>query len=309
MTKALLLPGSELDVSNEDGSITVTGAETKTCQVDSVFTIKAPTLEEAKELSNNVNLEMIPTDKGLSVRIVNPKKTPSNHSFKVDMKITVPNNTKLAVSNEDGNIQVKNITGNTRIRNEDGNVSCENINADMNIGVEDGTVNIKSSNVHNCQLKMEDGKIHCEEVKGNFNIKLEDGQVDVCYAEDASEKYTFSVRSDDSSVIIKRGVFGECRVNMESGKIDCDNVSGNLDFKLEEGKVKVNYKDDAPEDCKINVLMEEGKIELSVPSEMLPTDGTSKVTKKDEGALWKTKVGNRSINLKTDEGSIEVNKR
>jgi len=179
----------------------------------------------------------------------------------------------------------------------------------MKLGIEDGNVNFKNSSFKNCHLRMEDGKIQCEDVKGNFNIQLEDGKVEVCYAEDASEKYTFSVHSEESNVIIKRGVFAECRVNMESGKIDCNNVSGNLDFKLEEGKVKVHYADDVPEDCKINMHVDEGKIQLSVPGEMLPTDGSSKVTKKDEGAQWRTKVGNRNVNLKTGEGSIEVEKR
>ena len=309
MMKALLLPGYALDVSNEDGCITVTGSDTKTCQVDSIFTIKAPTVEAAKELSKKINIEMIPTDKGLSVKVVNPKKTPPNHSFKVDLQIIVPTNTNLALNNEDGNIQIKNLTGNITVRNEDGNVSCENVTADMKLGIEDGNVNFKNSSFKNCHLRMEDGKIQCEDVKGNFNIKLEDGKVEVCYAEDASEKYTFSVHSEESNVIIKRGVFAECRVNMESGKIDCNNVSGNLDFKLEEGKVKVHYADDVPEDCKINMHVDEGKIQLSVPGEMLPTDGSSKVTKKDEGAQWRTKVGNRNVNLKTGEGSIEVEKR
>ena len=70
---------------------------------------------------------------------------------------------------------------------------------------------------------------------------------------------------------------------MESGKIDCNNVSGNLDLKLEEGKVKVSYADNVPNDCTINVKLDEGKIQLSVPGEMLPTDGSSTVRKKDEG--------------------------
>jgi beta-lactamase regulating signal transducer with metallopeptidase domain len=313
MMKALLLPGSLLDVTNEDGSITVTGSDTKTCQVDSVFTIKAPTAEAAKELSKKINIKMIPTDKGLSVKVINPEKTPSNHSFKVDLQIIVPVNTNLTVSNEDGNIQVKNITGNTTIKNEDGNISCENVNADMKLALEDGDVNINNSSFNNCNIKLEDGKIQCEGVKGNFDFHLEDGSVSVSYAEDASEKYTFSVHSEESNVIIKGGVFAKCRVNMESGKIDCNNVSGNLDLKLEEGKVKVSYADNVPNDCTINVKLDEGKIQLSVPGEMLPTDGSSTVRKKDEGAEWKTKVstpeGSRNINLKTNDGSVEVMKR
>ncbi len=313
MTKALFLPGSVLDVTNDDGSITVTGSDTKTCQVDSVFTIKAPTSEAAKELSKKINIEMIPTSEGLSVKVISPKKTPSNHSFKVDLQINVPGNTNLKLNNEDGNIQVKNLAGKIMIKNEDGNILCENVNADMGIGIEDGDVNIKNSSFKNCHIRMEDGKIKCEDVRGNFVFRLEDGSVAVSYAEDASEKYTFNVHSEESNVIINGGVFATCLVNMESGKIDCDKVSGNLDFKLEEGKVKVTYADNVPEDCTINVRVDEGKIQLSVPGEMLPTDGSSAVKKKDDGAEWKTKVstpeGSRNINLKTDEGSVEVMKR
>ena len=122
-------------------------------------------------------------------------------------------------------------------------------------------------------------------------------------------KYSVDLKGEDGAVTIKNGTFTQCLVNMESGKINCDKVSGNLDFKLEDGSVVIGYADTVPESCKINVQIEEGGIQLSAPAGMFPTDGPSRATRKDEGAVWTTKAGGRSVSLKVDEGSIKVDKR
>lgn len=313
MTKMPFSSGAVLDVSNEDGSITVVGSDTGDCQVDSTFTIKAPTTEEVKALSKIVSLDMTPTDKGLSIKVDHPKNTPRNHSYQVDLRITVPRNMNLKLKNEDGNVRVKNLEGQIQIGVEDGNIVCENIKADVRVVSEDGNVHINKSNLSKLTVKKEDGNVQCDGISGDCDVTVEDGDVIISYAQDLTESYKCIIRGEDGNVTINRGTFNECQIKRESGKIDCDKVRGNFDFSLEDGQVNVNYADSIPESCKINVQLEEGGIRLSAPGGMFPADGPSKAQKKDEGAEWKTQAvtsgGNRIVNLKTDEGSIKVEKR
>jgi len=313
MMKMPLSPGSMLEVSNEDGSITVVGSDTDKCQVDSTFTIKAPTAEAAKGLSKEVSLNMIPTSKGISLKIDHPKNTPQNHSYQVDLQIVVPKKMNLKLNNEDGNIQVKDLEGQIQIGIEDGDILCENVTADVLFASEDGNISIIKSRLSKVNIRKEDGNVQCDGIRGDCDILVEDGDVVISYAEDMSENCTCIVRGEDGNVKISRGTFAQCQIKRESGKIDCDKVRGNLDFKLEDGQVDVDYADNVPENCTINVQLEDGSVRLSAPGKMFPTDSPSMAKKKDDGAQWKTKVstsgGSRTVNLTTDEGSIKVEKR
>jgi hypothetical protein len=308
-----LSPGSELDVMNEDGSITVQGTDTDKCQVEATFTIKAPTTEAVKELSEKVTLDMKPTTKGLSLSVAHPKNTPQNNSYQVDFKIEVPRNTNLTVHNEDGDIKITNINGQLKVGLEDGDIECEDIVGDIELGLEDGDINIIKGRMKNCKVRMEDGDIKCDDVTGNFDVRFEDGSISIGYAEDVSEKYSIDIRGEDDDITIKNGTFSKCYVNMESGKINCDKVGGNLEFKLEDGGVTIGYADAVPENCTINVQLEEGSIQLSAPAGMFPADSPSAAKKKDDGAVWTTKVetagSGRNVSLKVDEGSIKIEKR
>jgi DUF4097 and DUF4098 domain-containing protein YvlB len=303
-----------LEVTNEDGSITVVGSDTNACRIDSAFTIKAPTSEAVKALSKEVSLDVTPTSKGLSIKIDHPKKMLKNYSYNVDLQIVVPENMNLVLNNEDGNIQVKNLEGQIKIDVEDGDVMCENITADVRLASVDGNIDIRKSKLTMLTVKKEDGDVQCDSIIGDCDIQVDDGDVIISYAEDLTKDCKCVVRGNDGNITINGGSFTVCQIKRESGKIDCDNVRGNLDFELEDGKVSVNYADNIPESCTINVRLEEGNVRLSAPGGMFPEDSPSQTKKRgEEGAEWKTQVstsgGSRTVNLNTDEGTIKIEKR
>lgn len=326
-TTAPLAPGSVLDITNEDGNITVQGSDTDQCSITSTFTIKAPTTEQARDLSEKISLQTTPGDKKLTVKTVGPRRTPSYHMYYVNMLISVPRNTTVTMRKEDGDIQITHLEGQIQVGSEDGNITCENVSGDARvtsedgditfknisgnarITSEDGNVNIKESHLTQLNIKKEDGNIHCDEISGNCDITIEDGNVTIGYAEGSNDNSTCIVRGEDGNVRISRGVFAKCQVNRESGDVRCDNVKGNLDVKLEEGQVTMHYADSVPENCSIKAQLEEGSIKLSAPNEMFPADAPSKPKRRGEGMEWKTTSGNRSVSLRVDEGAVKVEKR
>jgi len=160
---------------------------------------------------------------------------------------------------------------------------------DLNVMQEDGDVKIAEV-AGPVKLLVEDGNILCQRLTGELKVKLEDGdlKIDGCTSPD-------------------------CKVAMEDGNIDCSNVSGNLDVVLEDGQVKIVYSDNVPEHCAVRVLVEDGNIQFSAPSEMFPADDTAKVRKAEEGAEWhttlKTGQGSRDVTLLVDDGEIKVDQR
>ena len=326
-TTAPLSPGSVLDTKTQDGNVTVRGSDTDQCSITSTLTVKAPSMEEAKALSEKISLETTPGDKKLTVKTVGPRRTPSNHTYYIDLQINVPRNTTVTMHKEDGDIRITNLEGQIQIGSEDGNITCENVTGDTHITSEDGdityknitgniriisedgNVTIKASRLTQLNIKKGDGNIHCDNTRGNCDVSIEDGNVTIGYAEGSTGNCTCVVRGEDGNVTISRGAFAKCLVNRESGNVRCDNVKGNLDINLEEGQVTVDYVDSVPESCSIKAQLEEGSIKFSAPGEMFPTDAPSKAKKKDEGMEWKTTAGNRTVSLRVDEGSVKVEKR
>ncbi|MBN2316716.1 MAG: DUF4097 family beta strand repeat protein [Sedimentisphaerales bacterium] len=306
---APLAPGSVLDTKTQDGNITIQGSDTDQCSITSTLTVKAPSMEEAKALSEKIALETTPGDKKLTVKTVGPRNTPSNHSYYVNLNITVPRNTSLVLHKEDGNVQILNVEGQIQIGSEDGDITCENVVGNVRLDCEDGNATIKKSRVDYLTIRKEDGNIHCDNISGNCDITIEDGNVTIGYAEGSADDCTCVVRGEDGNVNISRGAFAQCQVVRESGNVRCDNVRGNLDINLEKGQVTVDYADSVPESCSIKAQLEKGGIKLSAPGEMFPADAPSKAKKTDEGIEWKTTAGSRTVSLKVDEGSIKVEKR
>ncbi|TSA54764.1 MAG: hypothetical protein D4R45_03525 [Planctomycetaceae bacterium] len=271
-------------------------------------------MEAARDLSRKVSLDTTAGSKKLALKAVYPRNIPPNHSHQMDLQITLPRNTSITLHKEDGNIQIRNLEGQIEIGTENGDILCENVMADVRLVSEDGNVNIKKCRLTNLNIKKEDGNIHCDDISGNCDISLEDGDVTISYDETKAENCTCIVRGEDGNIKISRGTFAKCQVDRESGTIDCDNVRGNLDLKLHEGQVVVDYADNVPESCSINVQIEEGGVRLSAPSKIFPADSPSTAKRIDKGAEWTTKAGTpgggtRTVSLRVDEGSVKVEKR
>jgi len=248
-----LLPGSVLDVTNEEGAVTVRGTDGKDCSVQAILTLQAPTAEAARQLSKAVSVDLTPSDKGLSISTVTPETMPADHSCSVDLLIQVPRRTDPNITNSEGDVKITNLEGQIK-------------------------------------LNVEDGNVHCERLAGDLDLRLEDSQLK-----------------------IDQSAFTNCRVAMEDGSVQCDAVTGNLNFEVQDGQVKIVYGDDVPETCAIAVVMDDGSIQLSAPSEMFPTDDSAKVRTKEDGAEWKTIVataqGTRAVTLRTEDGSVKVDRR
>jgi hypothetical protein len=161
---APLAPGSILALENEVGSITIDGQDVVNCDVTATITVKAPTEEEAKELAEQIKIELEQDGNTLTVKTTKPRKK-RRRPISIKFKITVPKQTTLQIGSDVGEIQVSNITENIKAQTDVGTISCKEISGDIDLKVDVGKVNVVYSKT---------APASC-----NVNIKTDVGSIDI----------------------------------------------------------------------------------------------------------------------------------
>jgi hypothetical protein len=208
-------PGSILALDNEVGSITIDGQDVVNCSVTAAITIKAPTEKEAKELAEQIKIELKQDGNTLTVKTTKPLKK-RRRSISINFKIIVPKQTALQILSDVGEIQVSNIT--------------ENIKAQTDVG-----------------------KIYCKEISGDIDLQADVGKVNVVYSKTASPVCNVSIKTDVGSIDITTPpkCSASVQANTDVGSITTDmpltikgRVGKNLQGKVGDGEGKLYLRTD-----------------------------------------------------------------
>jgi len=136
-----LVPGSTLVLENDVGSITIDGLDVTDCNVTATICVKAPTDEEAKELAEQIKIELDRDGKTLTVKTTKPR-IKKRRSISISFDITVPKRTALELGSDVGKIHVSNITEKIEAKTDVGQITCKEISGDIDIKADVGTVNV-----------------------------------------------------------------------------------------------------------------------------------------------------------------------
>lgn len=139
--EAPLEPGSILALDNDVGSITIDGRDVTECNVTATISVKAPTDEEAKDLAEQIKIELDRDGNTLTVRTEKPR-TKKRRSISIGFNITVPKQTALELGSDVGKIRVSNITEKIKATTDVGQITCKEISGDINLKVDVGTVKV-----------------------------------------------------------------------------------------------------------------------------------------------------------------------
>ncbi len=155
-------PGQTLELQNDVGEITITGADVKECTVTAAITAKARTEEKAEKLAEKVQIKLEPSGNKLHIKIEKPVDK-SGQSINIDFNITVPKQTALQLATDVGEIKIDNITKSIKTKTDVGAVYCKEITGDIDIETDVGEVNViysrTASSVCNATIETDVGKI------------------------------------------------------------------------------------------------------------------------------------------------------
>jgi hypothetical protein len=172
-----IAPGQTLELQNNVGKITVTGADVKDCDVTATITAKATTEEKAQKLAEEVQIKLQPHADKLYIKTEAPDNK-SEQSITIDFDITVPKETALQLAANVGEINITNITRSIKAETDVGAISCKEITDEIDIETDVGEVKV---------LYSETAPSAC-----NANIKTDIGTIDFTAPPNLSAKVNFS---------------------------------------------------------------------------------------------------------------------
>jgi len=210
---APLSSGSAFEAQTHNGSITINGADVAECNMTATIVTRAATDEEARELSDNVNVTLVPSGNQLTVKIDKPTNL-INKSVSVSLDVKVPNQTDLDLVTHNGAVEISDITGRLDASTNNGKVTCERIS---------GTTTFETHN----------GSVTCNEISGSTKLNSHNGSIKAFYTSTAPSVCDISMITHNGGIELKTppSLSAKIDVSTHNGSINTDlpiTVSGKI---------------------------------------------------------------------------------
>ncbi len=216
---AALEPDGVLEATTADGSITVTGQETSTCQGSATITAHAQSVERAQQLADQTQVELARTDRGLRVVPTLPVRT-GHEWVEISLQLTVPRRTGLDLHSSDGHIRAEELTGTVKAQTSDGSITVRRITGSVELQTSDGSiqctsieglrlyartsdggVEITDSHCQQGEIHTNDGRIVCGQVAiPRLSCHASDGSIRVQYTQQATAVVDVDLSTSDGSI-------------------------------------------------------------------------------------------------------------
>jgi DUF4097 and DUF4098 domain-containing protein YvlB len=243
---APLPAGSLFRARTRDGSISVEGAATDECRVVATIQTYAASKERAREMAEEIQVRLDPSDDSLSVVIEAPSSV-NSANYSVSLNVVVPHRTALRLATGDGKVHVTNVEGSVEATTADGDVTIEKVTGDA-------------------RLKSSDGSVACSQIEaGVLDLCAYDGSVRVSQAKITS----CNAESSDGMVYLADVSAESLDVQTKDGGVRCQNVAAEkLDCHSSAGSVYITWAPDAPKAPDITVALADGHITFVAPPDL-----------------------------------------
>lgn len=223
----------------------------------------------------------------------------------------------------DGNIKLHHIGGSVKIEHEDGNIVCDTVGGSLKLNHEDGNVQLQTIG-GTVDINHEDGMLTCRQIAGPLNASHQDGKIELQgVAGDVTLDHesgaivcrqitgALAIQHTDGAVAID-SLIGPLTLKMDSGNASCNNLQSHARIRLADGNVKLSYPGTVSPECRIDVQVNDGHIQLTGGPALLGSATPASPKRKGGGSQWQTTIETdqtkHTIKLQTKHGSIRVNK-
>jgi DUF4097 and DUF4098 domain-containing protein YvlB len=295
-----------LKVIDDAGSVTVVGADVDSVQVEVVKTAYATTQARAAEEVKNIKYDIDQAGNSITVTYNLPDTITnmpgvyviSPNVDTVDFIITVPNETRVNIDTNFGEVSVANLIGETVILNDFGKIAVENIEGALSISTNSGTVtasavkaggddielhsdfgsvSLRNASGNNITLDSNSGAITLQEVRATGDIQANTDFGSTSFENGSADSLTVETNSGGVS-LIKVRVSKQIKVQDDFGEIELDQaLASSYDLHTNSGP--------------INVTGAKGKLKTYTDFGNIKIDNAQAVT----------------LDVKTNSGSVEFN--
>ncbi|MBN2316717.1 MAG: hypothetical protein JXM79_22510 [Sedimentisphaerales bacterium] len=194
-------PGSTFAAQTHNGSITIKGDEVTDCNLVATIITQAPTEKEARELSDQVKVTLVPSDQRLTLKIDKPEQL-INKSVSVTLDVKVPNKTSLELLTHNGTVKITDTTGRLNATTHNGKVIAQNIS---------GTILLRTHN----------GSVDCRDISGDAKLLTHNGGIEAVYSQNAPP-------ACHVSLVTHNGAVGFTAPPGVSAKVDASTHNGSI---------------------------------------------------------------------------------
>lgn len=244
--QAALSAGSTVVAETSFGSVTVTGADVTGCNVVAVITGRAPTEAEARELAEQVEIELEKAGDRLTVKALKPQKK-HNTSIGISYTITVPRQTNIECTSSYGRIQLSDINGSVSGRTSSGKISAENIEGAVDLDTSYGSVTCKNIAGGTIKVKSSSGALTVERAKGSVQLNTSYGQISCKDISDGD----IALKTDSGKIKLVNVSFGHCDADTSYGAISSADLKGKS-AKLHSGSGSIDVTNAAADTVDIS---------------------------------------------------------
>ncbi len=135
-------PGQLLEVANEVGSINIRGGDEPRCRVLAIVKGKADTMEKAKQIANQIELVITPSDGKVRISMTKPESENKREGlgYEVSLLVTVPRKVELKVSQAVGNIRLASLRGSVEASAKVGSIEATDVAGRVILNAEVGSI-------------------------------------------------------------------------------------------------------------------------------------------------------------------------
>lgn len=193
--------GAMLTAKTHNGAIRVTGGDVSECSVVAKITTGADTQENAKKLSELVDVRLEKSSDGMAIVIDKPKKL-INKYVAVELTITLPSDVDLKLRTHNGGVNVVNIKGNVEAHTHNGQVTAEDVGGDAVLTTHNGQTRC-SNIIGKLKLETHNGKVVCNGVMGDVDVITHNGSAGVAYSDVAGGAINGHMETHNGSITLK----------------------------------------------------------------------------------------------------------
>jgi DUF4097 and DUF4098 domain-containing protein YvlB len=286
---------AQVSVSCSDGDIEVVAFEGK--KTDIFFIVekynKVLTISR-QELEKEFIVEVVQTGNSLSI-VVKHRNESSSFNWKdrmeVSFRLQVPKETACDLRTSDGNISMKGLIRDQKLKTSDGNIEANNITGSLIASTSDGNIYIQKI-AGPVDLKTSDGNIRLEDIRGDARASTSDGNITVSKISGKS-----FLKTSDGDI-----TFGDL-----SGSVNAATSDGNVNGNVVELKGELTIK---TSDGNISVAIPGNLgLDLNIKGESLDVPLNNFTGQSDEKSIHgKSNGGGMAVNL-TTSGNVKLSYR
>jgi len=261
--------GGSITIIGDEGTIKISSWDKQEVYLKITKRVWDRNSRRAEEIMENLEVEIEHSGNRLYIReidvhehfrfsnIFHSDKWRRHSEHQVDYDLKVPREINLKIENDEGNVEISEITGSLRLRLDEGDLVCKNVrgaSSTLFVNIDEGSVRLSDCEFATIDLESDEGDFILN------GLVIKDGDLQ---SDEGDIEADFSLLAD-----------GRCKMRTDEGDIFIlvpEDFNAQLRFQAREGRIRTDFpvsvKRWGDEGEKLDDVLGEGSARLSVSTE------------------------------------------